>query len=604
MEDAISYKRFSSRKQAKGDSQRRQTDLTEEYCQRHRLRLIDTYLDAGLSGFTGENLSDGSALTALLQAARAGRFKLGTRLIVESLDRLSRSEISMAVRLFLDILDTGLVIVTLIDGEQVFTTERVNSDLTALIIAIVYLSRANNESRNRRERALQAQQAARKKARERKTPITAECPYWLTLKKTGKTRRFVVRADRAAVVGQIFQMVVEGVGQMLIARFLNHHHVATFSGKPKWRPGMIAHLIRNQAVVGRFQPHLSIIENGKRRRVLDPDGPIEDYFPAIISEALYNQARLATKSRSTRTGGWRVPAYGNLVVRLGRCAVCGAPLHHDGSRGTWTYLRCADRHDQQCSNRFGFPYQKLEAVLLALDDLMELVARINSDILSVGLVRGRQLNDAQQQAHRIELAERKAFLERFKATKRLAQSTDMGERELSRHMLIVELRKVVEGAVLHPDRTLTLHMKPDALGRCAVYVLDHQGIQGVQITAPHGTTGFINRPVLLGLVQPVNNRGQNTGKIDGEGEWRPDDLVELLERVRIVYSPEGDWQAVALDPMQVSQVVLDAKKALAARWPDTTAKCRCCPRFVSDVARGCPRRHRSDGALVSLAIDR
>src|SRR5438045_3682434 len=53
--DAISYKRFSSPKQGKGDSHRRQTDLTEEYCKRHELRLIDTYLDAGLSGFTGEN---------------------------------------------------------------------------------------------------------------------------------------------------------------------------------------------------------------------------------------------------------------------------------------------------------------------------------------------------------------------------------------------------------------------------------------------------------------------------------------------------------------------------------------------------------------------
>jgi len=192
MHDAISYKRFSSSKQGRGDSDRRQTDLTEEYCRRHRLRLVDTYLDAGLSGFTGENVSDGSALRALLSAAQEGRFKPQTRLIVESLDRLSRREISTAIRLFLDILDTGLVIVTLIDGEQVFTRERVDRDLTALIIVIVFLSRAHNESRAKRERALQAQRAARKKARERRIPMTAECPRWLTLVGRGDDRHFIV----------------------------------------------------------------------------------------------------------------------------------------------------------------------------------------------------------------------------------------------------------------------------------------------------------------------------------------------------------------------------------------------------------------------------
>jgi DNA invertase Pin-like site-specific DNA recombinase len=120
-------------------------------------------------------VSDSGALKTLLDAARGGKFKPGTLLIVESLDRLSRQEISTAVRLFLDILDTGLVIVTLIDGEQIFTKERVGSDLTTLIIAVVILLRANNESK-KRERARQAQTNAWRKARERKIPITTRCP--------------------------------------------------------------------------------------------------------------------------------------------------------------------------------------------------------------------------------------------------------------------------------------------------------------------------------------------------------------------------------------------------------------------------------------------
>ena len=247
---AISYRRFSTPRQARGDSQRRQTDLTEEYCKRRRLRLIDTYLDAGLSGYTGKNLNDSSALRSLLAAAKSGRFKSGTHLIVESLDRLSRREISTAIRLFLDILDCGLVIVTLIDGEEVFTKKRVDNDLTALIIAIVYLARANNESKNRSERALQAKRVAREKARERKIPITAECPRWLTLVGRGDKRHFVVDRDRARIIEQIYKMAASGIGQIQIASFLNEHDVPTLNDRAKWRAGMVSHVLRNQAVIG------------------------------------------------------------------------------------------------------------------------------------------------------------------------------------------------------------------------------------------------------------------------------------------------------------------------------------------------------------------
>jgi len=218
MRDAISYKRFSTPKQMRGGSAQRQTELTEEYCKRHKLRLIDSYLDAGLSGFTGANLTDGSALRLLLHAARLGHFKPGTRLIIESLDRLTRREISTAIRLFLDILDTGLVIITLIDGEEIFTKDRVDNDLTALIIAIVFLARANNESKTKRQRALENQKAKRKKARDDKVPITSECPKWLTLVGKGDQRRFVANSNRVSVIERVFKMAASGLVVRCIRR--------------------------------------------------------------------------------------------------------------------------------------------------------------------------------------------------------------------------------------------------------------------------------------------------------------------------------------------------------------------------------------------------
>src|SRR6266545_4618639 len=68
MDEAISYRRISSGKQRMGSGIARQTDLAEEYCTRHRLKLTDVYLDDAVSAYRGAN-GDRGALKALLDAA-------------------------------------------------------------------------------------------------------------------------------------------------------------------------------------------------------------------------------------------------------------------------------------------------------------------------------------------------------------------------------------------------------------------------------------------------------------------------------------------------------------------------------------------------------
>ena len=103
MELAISYKRFSSLAQAKGRSEGRQGDETEEYCSRKGYKIVETFVDRGFSAYTGEN-SDKGDLKAILDLAAAGKIKPGTHLVVESLDRISRQEITAALSLFLNII--------------------------------------------------------------------------------------------------------------------------------------------------------------------------------------------------------------------------------------------------------------------------------------------------------------------------------------------------------------------------------------------------------------------------------------------------------------------------------------------------------------------
>lgn len=611
MRYAVSYKRFSSPQQARGDSNRRQTDLAEEYCKRHNIKLIDTYLDAGLSGFTAEHLSDNGALKTLLNAARCGKFKPGTLLIVESLDRLTRQEISTAVRLFLDILDAGLVIVTLIDGEQVFTKERVDNDPTALLIAVVILLRANNESRNRRERARQFQSNARRKARERNIPITAQCPIWLTLRGKGDARHFVVDKERARIVRRIYRLSVQGLGQHRIAQLLNEEHVPTFTHRPRWRGAAVAHILVNEAVHGTIHPVSSIIENGKPVRVLDPEGPIEAYYPPIISKELYERARAAAQARQThRPRKPREWAYTNLAARLGRCVLCGDTVCLAGpyKKNRFAYLRCVGALDKDCSNNSGFPYAVLEAMLLALDDLTTMVGRfvfhteggsparriaeaeekiaraqrnLKRLVFTVGNLSGaaaqlakrkierlnrvvqeeeEKISEAELRLHHSRPANTRESFARFRAAKEQAHSPELQERYLSRAVLVAELRKLIDVVILHEHRVMSIHMKRDASGHRVVYVFDPYGIHGVHVEGCDGTMMCITTAALLAFQDTFSPRTQPPGRY----ARRPRKLAGLLKSIPVTKSPSGDWRTIAPKEAELPGIVARAERLMAA----------------------------------------
>ena len=87
---AISYLRFSTGEQAKGDSQRRQWSTARAYAAENKLEIIDTLKDLGVSAFRGKNRIKG-ALGQLLSLAESGELQRRgiTDLIVEALDRRS-----------------------------------------------------------------------------------------------------------------------------------------------------------------------------------------------------------------------------------------------------------------------------------------------------------------------------------------------------------------------------------------------------------------------------------------------------------------------------------------------------------------------------------
>ena len=100
---AYSYIRFSSPQQMQGDSLQRQTEASEEYAAAHGLRLSYSLnlRDLGVSAYRGRNSTEG-ALAGFMTAIETGRVPAGSTLLVESLDRLSRTEIMDALALFMN----------------------------------------------------------------------------------------------------------------------------------------------------------------------------------------------------------------------------------------------------------------------------------------------------------------------------------------------------------------------------------------------------------------------------------------------------------------------------------------------------------------------
>ena len=193
---AYSYVRFSTPEQQRGDSFRRQMVLAREYADRHGLELDDTLdlQDLGLSAYRGANAESGR-LGEFLELVRAGHIPRGSYLLVESLDRLSRQKARKALRPLEDIIEAGVYVVTLFDG-RVYDLESI--DGTDLLIAILFMIRAHEESETKGRRLRHAWEQKRTKAAnpDARVRLTAIAPAWLRAEGEG----FAVIEEYASVV--------------------------------------------------------------------------------------------------------------------------------------------------------------------------------------------------------------------------------------------------------------------------------------------------------------------------------------------------------------------------------------------------------------------
>lgn len=287
---AFSYIRFSSRKQADGDSIRRQTEMRDGYLQRKGLTL-DTSLtmaDLGKSAWKGDN-ADTGALAEFLALCKSKVVPPGSILIVENLDRLTRQHVRKAMELFFDILDAGVTIVTL-NPEREYTPDTGKNFFT-LVEPLMFFAIANEKSETLSLR-LRAAWAGKRKDRK---PMTTWTPAWLRMK--ADRSGFELIPENAEVIKLIVKLALSGYGDLRLVKKLNDDKVAVISGHKHWTSAYVSKILRTSALIGHYEP--GIEKDGKRVML----GEVwEGYFPAVIGLDDWHLLRAARQSRTYQRG--------------------------------------------------------------------------------------------------------------------------------------------------------------------------------------------------------------------------------------------------------------------------------------------------------------
>ncbi|RWK58068.1 recombinase family protein [Mesorhizobium sp.] len=319
--NAISYARWSSGKQASGDSLARQTKNAEDFCISFGLTLDRQLRDDGVSAFKGRNLEQG--LGRFINGVKSGTIHHDTVLLLEAMDRFSRQNPMDARDSFEGILKLGVTVVTLIDN-RVHTWDGYRNDIMQSISSLLMMKAANDYALRLSHNVKGAWE---RKATKAKAAVAsggrikvAKLPFWIDR----DSNELNERADDARL---IFELAKEGHGQQAIAQILNTRGIPSSAGNT-WSQVVVGDVLRSPATYG------CLVLKGEE---------VPGYFPALISETEWLATRQRTKAR---LHGRQVGRTSNLFSRMVHCGHCGSPMVLTSSKKggvSWGYFICTGK---------------------------------------------------------------------------------------------------------------------------------------------------------------------------------------------------------------------------------------------------------------------
>ncbi|WP_240701177.1 recombinase family protein [Vibrio lentus] len=307
------YARVSTTKQLQGVGleTQQQRSILEELSKEHNLPIDDqNFVDRGLSAYHGKHKE--GALGLVLSRIESGEISSGSILVVFSLDRLSRELVNVAMEQLLSIINRGVRVYTHID-KKMFDAKSQN--LTAdLIVSLIIMQRANEESATKSKRNITASKLALKKWKDTGIPQGAlgRTPFWIDQ----STNEFNINAEG---VKKAIEMKIAGYGDLKIKKHLDNHF--------KYKPTRVKGRVKKSNT----WDYITICQLWGRRSLIGENSyTIEDvthvmanYYPALIDDDTFHKLQVRKKKKQGRdTGSGKIAQ----LKSLARCGTCGGSM--------------------------------------------------------------------------------------------------------------------------------------------------------------------------------------------------------------------------------------------------------------------------------------
>jgi DNA invertase Pin-like site-specific DNA recombinase len=308
------------------------------------------FLDEGRSGYTGDHVGPKGQLRRFVDLVDAGKIPQGSYLVVESLDRLGRDNVNKAQERLLGITNAGVNVVTLLDGEKIYHAGGSAADL---IMSVLVMERANEESRAKAKRSRDNWETAFAKARTEKKPVGKQVAMWLRLVEKDGKKVYEPDPVHEATVQRIFDECIAGHGFIAISKHLNADGAKAFRSD-SWGSSSVQDVLMNKCVLGEWSP-----KDGK--------GAIPDYFPQIITPEKWERAQEAMRKR--RRGDYtRQTSNFQIWQQVGCCSVCSSSMNlvQKGPEERHKYLMCSQKRRGLCAEAVNVRYDKSEQVFREL----------------------------------------------------------------------------------------------------------------------------------------------------------------------------------------------------------------------------------------------
>ncbi|RPX43526.1 recombinase family protein [Pseudomonas aeruginosa] len=322
MPAAYAYIRYSRAVQQTGDSENRQYTALELFEHTTGIAIAEVVYDRGKSAFRGDNAKTGK-FKEILDRIEQGSIHKGDFLVVESIDRITRQRVLDGVELLQGILKKGINIYTTTD-QKTYSYNDPSRDFENLLMISLIAKRANEESETKSKRLLSSWNKRREKAQSGEIIIKKgnSIPYGLSV----VDGQFVINEEEQKEIQTLFEYLLT-YGLNTAIKKIN------LISKRTWNNGTVNKIITNKTVIGCLATHRVEYENGKSRKI--STGYIENYYPKLISTALFYQALDKMKERKSKNyNGRRTEQDFNIFKNQIFCLSCGDKIYYDhrGSR--------------------------------------------------------------------------------------------------------------------------------------------------------------------------------------------------------------------------------------------------------------------------------